>query len=549
MRRKDYRGHRRALIDAWFLPEEDLARYDPKLYWFDPAAAARVLDFFKLCCSHVEGEWAGKPLVPEQWQYRILRDLFGWKRVADGTRKYRTVWLEVARGNGKSTLCAGVALYLTSADHEPGAKVFSAATEKDQAGIIFDIAAEMVKANRELRERFEVFKRSMYLRKGGAVYRVLSGAPKKSGLNAHGLIFDEVHEQPDRKLWDTLHTSTVKRRQPVTWAATTAGYDETTICWELHDRAVKVRDGVYDDPTLLVAIYAADEKKDDWTSQETWRKANPNLGVSVKLEYLQNECRTALEVPAYQNTFKRLHLDIWTRQMELWMPKDKWDACGKPFPLHPLTGQTCFGGVDLSSVQDLSAFGKVWPVLDEASGAFHFFAQLRFWLPKENLREKEDKDSVPYGLWAEQGFIILTEGNIIDFDVIRAAIQRDGERYPIEEIAIDRWNSTQLTTQLEGDGFTMVPFGQGFGSMAGPTKQLMSTVLARTLHHGANPVLDWMASNVAVRTDPAGNWKPDKAASKKRIDGIVALIMALGRATVHLDGGASVYDSRGVIVL
>jgi len=300
--------------------------------------------------------------------------------------------------------------------------------------------------------------------------------------------------------------------------------------------------------TLLPVIYAAAEK-DDWTSEKTHRKANPNFGISVKAEFLRAECETAQKVPAYQNTFKRFHLNIWTRQNELWMPKDLWDACATPFPLAPLKGNVCFGGLDLATVQDLAAWAKVWPVLNEESGEFHFFANVRLWLPRENIRKKQDLDGVPYQLWAEQGYITLTEGDYIDYDAIRASIVKDGELYEIKEIAVDRWNAAQIITQLTGEGFTMVPFGQGFASMGGPTKQLMDTVLKKTLHHGGNPVLDWMASNVSVRTDAAGNWKPDKSASKKRIDGIVALIMALGRASVNLDGGGSVYDGRGVITI
>lgn len=551
MKRRNYRGHPRAVIDAWFSADEDLERYDPKLYYFDADAAERVLEFFRGYCTHGEGEWTGKPLEPEAWQRKILRDLFGWKRCADGLRKYRTAYIFVPRKNGKSTLSAGVALYLALADQEPGAKIFSAATDKEQAGIIFNIASQMVAACPALARRVEVFKRSMYVRSTGSVYRVLSGATRKSGLNAHGIIFDELHEQPNRKLWDVLHTSTVARRQPLTWTTTTAGFggDDESICWEIHERAIKVRDGVFDDPSFLPVIYGADEKTDDWADEKVWAKANPNLGISVKVDYLRTECATAQNTPAYQNTFKRMQLNIWTSQKELWMPKKLWDPCGAPFPLEPLAGVTCYGGLDLASVEDLAAFAKVWPVLDESTGVFHFFAQMHFWMPRANLRKKQDADVVPYDLWAEQGHITLTEGDVIDYDVIRAQINRDGEICPIAEIAIDRWNANQITTQLAGDGFTVFPFGQGFGSMAGPTKQLMDLVKAETLHHGGNPVLNWQASNVAVRTDPAGNWKPDKKSSKKRIDGIVALIMAVGRASLHLDAGSSAYDEHGVVVL
>src|SRR2546430_2519555 len=347
-----------------FLPEENLARYDPKLYRFDPEAAARVLDFFKLYCTHVEGEWAGKPLIPEQWQYQTLRDAFGWKNISDGTRKYRLIWVAVPRKNAKSTTGAGVGLYLTLSDQEPGAKVFSVATEEEQALIIFNLAAAMVKASPELAARVEVFKRSMYVEKTGAVWQALSGNPKKSGKNASGILYGEVHEAADRKLWDIMKTSTIARRQPMTWAATTAGFDETSICFELHETARKVRDGIFDLPTLLPVIFEADEKKEDWTSEETWRKCNPMYGISVKAEALREDCELAKKTPAYQNTFKRLRLNIWTRQMELWMPKDKWDTCSGEFPVKPLDGQKGFCELALATVEDLVAFAKYGPGFD-----------------------------------------------------------------------------------------------------------------------------------------------------------------------------------------
>jgi phage terminase large subunit-like protein len=550
MKRTDYRGHPRKLIDEWFVADEDLSTYDPKIYYFDAAAARRPIDFRIKCCTHVEGsQWAGKPLIPEQWQFQTWRDFFGWKRVSDGFRRYRTLWLRVARGNGKSTDLAAGALYFLTADGEAWPRVFSAATEKDQAGIVFQIAKQMVLANKELSARLQIFKKSMYQASPPASYVVLSGAPKKSGLNPHAIIFDEVHEQPNRDLWDILETAKVKRSQPATWAATTAGYDRETICYELDDYATRVRDEKIQDPRWLVKIFAADDKKDDWTTREAAAKANPNLDISVKWEDLRADVEKAKKVPAYRNTYKRLHLNIWTQQNEVWMPMDEWRACGAPFPLEELDGQICFDGLDLGATQDLAARARVWPVLDPRKGIFHFYAHVHFWLPKENIRHKIDEDNQPYDLWAEQGYITLTEGNLIDYDKIRTSQVRDGERYNIQEIAIDRWNATQITTQLEGEGFTMVPFGQGFASMGGPTKQLMETVLLRTLHHANNPVLNWMAGNVSVRTDPAGFWKPDKKASRKRIDGIVALIMALGRATLHLDSGESVYGSRGVLTL
>lgn len=491
--------------------------------------------------QHVKGELAGEPFKLDQWQAAIVGAMFGWKR-PDGTRRFRTVYIEVPRKNGKSTLCAGLALYLLYADGEPGAEVYSAAAEREQASIVFDVARQMVDAEPILRQHAKVFRKSIAIEKAAATYKVLSAdAYTKHGLNAHGIIFDELHAQPNRELWDVLTTSTGARAQPLTVAITTAGYDRNSICWEVHDYACKVRDGIIEDGSFMPVIYAAGEE-DDWTLSATWAAANPGLGISLREDYLATEAAKAGELATFQNTFRRLHLNQWTEQAVRWLPMDRWDEMNAP--LADLAGRPCWGGLDLASTTDIAALVLVFP--DDAGG---YDVLPRFWIPAENSRAREKRDRVPYPTWVTEGHITATPGDVIDYDHIRADINALGELHDIREIAVDRWNATQLVTQLDGDGFSVAMFGQGYRSMSAPSKELEALVLGRKLRHAGNPVLRWMAANVAVEMDPAANIKPSKRRSSERIDGIVALVMALARATAGATEAGSVYDDRGMIEL
>jgi len=498
-------------------------------FWFDTAAADRAVAFFSECLTHAKGELQGQPLVLADWEAdRIVRPLFGWKR-ADGTRRYRKVYVEVPRKNNKSTLCAGIALYLLHADREPGAEVYSAAADREQAAIVFDVAKQMVTQSPRLLQRTELYRRAMVHLESASSYKVLSAdAFTKHGLNAHGVVVDEVHVQRNRELIDVLSTSVGSRRQPVEVYITTAGFDRKTICWELHDYAQRVLKGVIDDPYFLPVIYAA-EPTDDWTDEAVWAKANPGLGKSIKLEYLRAECKKALEIAAYENTFKRLHLNIWTSQENRWMRVEQtWDPCNAAtVPLELMKGRRAWLGIDLSSTTDLSAVVALVADPDEP-GQFDIVPF--FFVPEERIELRSRRDRVPYQLWRDQGFLIATEGDVVDYDVIREKVRELGEILDVQDIAIDRWNSTGLQTQLTGDGFVVTKFGQGFASMSGPTKELERLLMSKALRHGGHPVLRWMADNVAVNQDPAGNIKPDKAKSTERIDGIVALVMAIGRA-------------------
>jgi len=511
-------------------------------FYFDKKAAERAVRFFEHYIVHIKGKWAGEPFTLERWQKNdIITPLFGCKR-PDGSRQYRTCYIEIPRKNGKSSLCSGIALYLLYADNEPSAEVYSAAADTKQAAIVFNVAKGMAMASKSLMSRGQIYRNSIFIPRTASAYQVLSAdAYTKHGLNAHGIIFDELHAQPNRELWDVLATSTGARTQPLTVAITTAGFDRNSICWELHEYARRIKEGVIEDDSFLPVIYAADEG-DDWRDPKTWRKANPNIGVSISEDYLKRECAKAENVPAYENTFRRLHLNQWTQQESRWLPMAAWEACGGQVIPEMLKGKPCYAGLDLSSTTDITALVLAFPV----DGAVKLLSY--FWIPGDNILERAKRDHVPYDLWVKQGLVYATDGNVIDYSFIVAKIAELRKQYALKEIAFDRWGAAKIVQELTELGVAVVPFGQGFASMAGPSKELLRLVLAGKLEHGGNPVMRWMADNAVVKTDPAGNIKPDKAKSTQRIDGIVAAVMALDRAMRH-GAGHSVYESRGITIL
>ena len=490
---------------------------------------------------HTTGEWAGKPFKLMPWEEKIVRKLFGTLN-PDGTRQYRTCYIELPRKNGKSTLAAAIGLYLLFADEEPGAQIYSAANDRNQAALVFNVAAAMVRQSSALMKRAKVIdsqKRIVYHSQNSFYSAISAEAYSKFGYNSHGVIYDELHAAPDRELWDVLTTSFGARRQPLLLCITTAGYDRNSICWEQHDYACKVRDGIITDPTFLPIIYAAPDDA-DWTDEKVWFDCNPALGVFRSLEEIRTLCAKAQETPALEMTFRRLYLNQWTTSVERWMPMDKWDACGGEINLEDLKGKSCYCGLDLAATTDLTALSLVFPREDG------YDVLMRFWIPGDTAREKEHKDRVPYSLWSRQGFIKLTEGNVIDYGYIRQELKELREIYNIREIAFDRWGATKLIQDLQDDGFVVVPFGQGYASMSAPTKELMTLILSGKIRHGGHPVLRWNADNMVVSQDPAGNLKPDKAKATQKIDGCVALIMGLDRATRQPKPQESIYETQGV---
>lgn len=553
-RRKDARGSR-SLGTSWTKLLRRLPGYDPIATagecWFDRDAAELAVNFFPDHLIHVKGDLArdSEPFKLAVWQKCIIANLFGWRR-PDGTRRFREAFVMVARKNGKTTLCAGICLFMLFCDGEPGAEVYSTASDKDQAAIIYDIARRMVKPNPMLAQRGQVYKspRAIVYESRGSAFKPLSSeASTKYGYNAHCIVNDELHTHKDRELIDVLETSTGARRQPLIVHITTAGWGkaEHSIGWLKYDYACNVRDGVYQDPYFLPAIYEAPPEA-DWRRVSTWRLANPNYGVSVRRDYLRRECRKAIEMPSYENTFRRLHLDQWTEQDVRWLPVDKWQACKNAVALEELLGRPCWGALDLSSTTDLTAFVLMFPLDD---GRLHFI--YFFFVPEDGAHKRERRDKVPYLTWARAGEIHLTPGNVIDYEMVKQRIHWAAESFDLREIALDRWNAAQLILQLEADALHPVPFGQGFASMAGPTKEFEKLILGGELSQDGNPVALWNVRNVATETDAAGNLKPSKKRSNERIDGVVASIMALGRYLVREEpeDPTSVYETRGAIEL
>lgn len=491
---------------------------------FDLGEAAKATHFFTFL-RHYKGEWAGQPLKLEPWQQFIIGSLFGWMR-ADGARRFRVAYVEVPRKNGKSLLAAGVGLLLAFFDGEGGAEVYAAATKRDQARIVWGDARSMVLSAPQLKQRVVARVGNLHQDATSSKFEPLGAdLDGMDGLNIHGVIVDELHAHKTRGMWDVLQTATGARRQPLTFAITTAGFGRHSVCYEQHDYGFKILDQVFDDDTFFAYIAQADEG-DDWSDPMSWKKANPNYGISVKVDDLDRKCAKAKQVPAEQNAFRRLHLDEWTEQETRWLDMDVFDAnTDEP---GDLVGEKCFVGMDLSNTTDLTAVELYFP---ESDSFLHFY-----FVPEERLRQRADRDRVPYPLWEEQGYLTATPGNVVDYDYIREKLNELREEgYEIQEVGYDPWNATGLVTDLMADGFVCVPIRQGFASLTAPTKDLEKLLLAKKAKLGKNPVTRWAASNVSVEQDAAGNIKPSKAKSTERIDPIVAMILALDRAGRHIE--------------
>ena len=512
---------------------------------FDEAKAQRAVEFIR-CLKHTKGRWRGQAFDLLPWQETIIRDVFGTVK-EDGFRQYNTAYVEIPKKNGKSELAAGVALYMTCGDNEWGAEVYGCASDRQQASIVFDVAVDMVEQCPALKKRIKPVmsvKRLVY-KPTNSFYQVLSAeAYTKHGLNVHAVIFDELHSQPNRELFDVMTKgSGDARTQPLFFLITTAGTDRHSVCFEQHQKAEDILCGRKADPTFYPVIYGAADDA-DWTSEEVWYRANPSLGHTIDIGKVRNACMSARDNPAEENIFRQLRLNQWVKQSTRWMQMEKWDACAFPVDEGELLGRECYGGLDLSSSIDITAFVLVFPPRDDTE---RYVFLPYFWIPEENMARRVRRDHVPYDVWEKQGFLETTEGDVIHYGFIESFIEDLGKRFHIKEIAFDRWGAVQMVQNLEGLGFTVVPFGQGFKDMSPPTKRLMELVLERNVAHGGHPVLRWMMDNIFVRTDPAGNIKPDKEKSTEKIDGAVAAVMALDRAVRNGGSAGSVYDERGIL--
>lgn len=511
--------------------------------WYDQQAADDVVWFFSQL-AHYKGEWAGQPFLLEPWQvHDIIEPLFGWKR-ADGTRRFREAHIELPRKNGKSALLGGIGLYMVGGDKEPGAEVYSAATKRDQAKIVWTASKTMIEKSPVLREHFRTNKLNINVPRLNAKYEPLGAdADTMDGLDPHAALIDELHAHKTRDTYDVLKTAFGGRRQPLLISITTAGvYRPESIGWEQHDHAVKVLEGAIEDDEFFAYITNA-EPEDDWTDPAVWARANPNLGISPKYDYIRAQCEKAKQTPGFVNTFLRLHLNIWTASVSRWLSMAQWAKGNIESDPNALLGQPCYAGLDLSSTKDTTALALMFP---DGNGKIDIL--MWFWIPADNIIERERRDRVPYSAWVRDGYIAETPGNRVDYAFIRATLKDLADKYDIQEVSYDPWNASQLVTWLMADGFTMIPMRQGFVSMNAPAKEFESLVAAGNLAHGGNPVLRWQASNVSTVTDDAGNIKPSKKASTEKIDGIVAGIMALDRIIRHQDD-TSVYEERGLLTI
>lgn len=513
---------------------------------YDKKKADRAVTFIENLC-HTKGKWAGTPFWLLPWQEQLIRDIFGIVK-PDGNRQFRTAFVEICKKVGKSELAAAVALYLLYADNEPSAEVYGAAADRQQASIVFDVAKQMVEMSPALMKRSKLMgatKRIVNYSNAG-YYQVLSAeVGGKHGFSVSGLVFDEIHTQPNRQLYDVLTKGSSDARQnPLHFIITTAGNDRHSIAYELHTKAVDILEGRRVDPTFYPVVYGLKDDE-DWEDEENWYKVNPSLGYTVDIERLRDAYREAKQNPADEITFKWLRCNMWVSSTVAWIPDAIYMRGNEAINAALLEGRDCYAGLDLSSTGDITALVLIFPPRDKNE---KYVLLPYFWIPEETIPRRVKANSVPYDIWEKQGYIMATEGNVIHYNFIEKFIMDLSEKYHILEIAVDRWNATQMIQNLEGEGFTIVPFGQGFSSMSAPTKEFYRLLMEGRIIHGGNPVLRWMAGNVVIDTDPAGNIKVTKAKSKEKIDGIVAAIMALDRCIRQEGQSGSVYDERGLLV-
>ena len=513
---------------------------------YDKKKADRAVTFIENLC-HTKGKWAGTPFWLLPWQEQLIRDIFGIVK-PDGNRQFRTAFVEICKKVGKSELAAAVALYLLYADNEPSAEVYGAAADRQQASIVFDVAKQMVEMSPALMKRCKLMAATKRIVNYGnaGYYQVLSAeVGGKHGFSVSGLVFDEIHTQPNRQLYDVLTKGSSDARQnPLHFIITTAGNDRHSIAFELHTKAVDILEGRRVDPTFYPVVYGLKDDE-DWEDEANWYKVNPSLGYTVDIERLRDAYREAKQNPADEITFKWLRMNMWVSSTTAWIPDAIYMRGNEPIDMDALEGRDCYAGLDLSSTGDITALVLMFPPRDKDE---KYIVLPFFWVPEDTIPRRVKANSVPYDVWEKQGHILATEGNVIHYDFIEKFIYDLAEKYHILEIAVDRWNATQMIQNLEGEGFTIVPFGQGFSSMSAPTKEFYRLLMEGQIIHGGHPVLRWMAGNVVIDTDPAGNIKVTKAKSKEKIDGIVAAIMALDRCIRQEGQGGSVYDERGLLV-
>ena len=521
--------------------------------YFDESAGLRVIAFIERFCRQSKGRWAGQTLKLLPWQKDFLMRLFGWK-LPSGLRRYRRSYVEVAKKNGKSTLLSGLVLALMLIDGEGAPEIYLNACDRAQASMIFDESARMVRSSPDLIKRLTVLesKSRIVWKDGNGVIRANSAdAPNKDGLNPSTIVFDELHRQPDRALWEVFEYAAAARLQPLTLSITTAGEDSEGVWHEQRVYSEQVNAGLIQDITHLGVVYRALET-DDIDDPRTWLKANPSLGETISFEDFNRELTEAKQFPAKLANFKRLRLNIIARESAYLFTHEQWAACGpedgKPrkFDFAAMRGKPCYLGFDLSSTTDLTAIVAIWGDFESGFDLYPWF-----YLPEENIVQLENRDGQRYQALAKEGYITLTPGPVVDYAFLRREFNLLNLDHKIVKILGDPHMAVQLITELvEGDGLPVEAIRQGFISLNAPTKELQRLVIAKKLRHHNHPLLKWMAMNAITECDAAGNLKISKKKTRLKIDGIAATINALAGAISDTESSQeSVYETRGFFIL
>ncbi len=513
---------------------------------FDLKAAERPGKFFKQFLRHSKGEWAGKPFELLEWQQKdLIMPVFGWKK-PDGNRRFQKVYCEISKKNGKSTIGAGIGLYMLAGDGEGGAEIYSAATDQAQAGIVHGEAINMVRASSALNSSLEINKstKNISYHDTNSFYRALSAeSESKEGLNAHCIIIDELHVWKGRKLWDALKYAFAARRHGLLFVITTAGSDMLSVCREQHDYAHAIIDGTIKDDIRTFGYIRAAGPEDDWTARETWYKANPSLGVTIKEDDFAADVKEAQKSLTTQSAFKRYRLNVWATAVNPWLKIESWNACKESFTAKDLEGRVCFGGLDLSRSDDLSSLVLVFP-----DGEDRFMLLPYFWLPESTI-QNQDKPEL-YRVWAREKLIEVTDGNVCDYAFIQSRIEEIGQKFQLKEFAFDPWGPAEPMAQALKTAYNIdgIKFPQTISNFSAPTSELERLILGKKLAHNGHPILTWQAGNVAIK-EFNGNIRPVKPMNgdAKKIDGIVAAIMGLARAKLSNDF-VSVYEAGGVTI-
>lgn len=492
-------------------------------YYYDAKTAEIRLEFYNLC-HHYKGDCAGKPITPELWQCFVQGCVFGWKRKSDHLRRFSEVYEQIGKKNGKSTDAASTALYCMTVDGESGAEIYSAATSRDQAKIIFDTAKQMVARSPELKQYINVLTNNMNVPASASKFEPVSKeAGTLDGKDVYVGLIDELHAHKTRDVYDILKGGTVARSQPLIWVVTTAGFDVNGICHERYEYAMKVLEGTLEDDTLFAYIAQPDDG-DDILDPKNFIKANPNLGVSVKVNDLKIKAKQAKEIPAAYNQFACKHMNMWVSSSVKWMNMDKWNRSEQGIDVD-LSFKRCYVGVDLSAKLDLTSVALVFPLENGYYAVLH-----HSFIPEATMIEKEHKDNVPYSAWVRKGYLTAIPGEVIEQQWIIEYILSLAKKYNIVEIDYDPWNATEFGQRMENEGFTCVEVRQGVYTLSEPMKDVERLAIQGKLIHFDDPVLRWAISNVVAVTDSNGNIKPDKSKTTQRIDPAAAMITAHSRA-------------------